>query len=142
MTGWLGVRNYMRPGYIQVGAASATASEYGSLITPGLDIPDGVSVDLLVTFRGATYNDPSPNRIMLGLFPKGVQGVNISNMPNVTQRVYVPFGIGHQKWVEFSVIVQNATNASALTFSLPEEWVENGAVQAGRFYLDDIVVSY
>lgn len=142
MTGWLGVRNYMRPGYIQLGAASATASEYGSLITPGLDIPDGKTVDLLITFRGATYNDPAPDRILLGLFPKGVQGVNIANILNVTQRVYVPFEIGHQKWVEFSVIVQNATNQSALVISLPEDWRQNDVVQAARFYIDDIVVSY
>ncbi|NCC89467.1 MAG: hypothetical protein EOM01_03820 [Spirochaetia bacterium] len=142
MTGWMGLRNYMRPGYIQIGAASATASEYGSLITPGLEIPDGVTVDLLVTFRGATYNDPAPDRIMLGLYPKGVSGINISNVHNVTQRAYVPFVIGHQKWVEFSVIVQNATNESALSISFPEDWVQNDAVQAGRFYIDDIVVSY
>ncbi|MBF6629391.1 MAG: BACON domain-containing protein [Proteiniphilum sp.] len=142
MTGWLGLRNYMRPGYIQLGAASATAKEYGSLLTPGLDIPDGVTVDIQVTFRGATYNDPSPDRIMLGLYPKGVQGINLSNIQNVTQREYVPFEIGHQKWVEFSVIIQNATNESALAISLPEEWVQSDAVQAARYYIDDIVVSY
>lgn len=142
MTGWLGVRNYMRPGYIQLGAASATANEYGSLITPRLDIPEGETVDLLVTFRGATYNDPSPPRILLGLFPHGVQGINISNISNVTEKVYIPFEIGHQRWVEFSCIIQNATNASAVAISLPEEWAQDGVVQAARFYVDDIVVSY
>lgn len=142
MTGWMGLRNYMRPGYIQIGAASATGNEYGSLLTPGLEIPDGETVDLLITFRGATYNDPSPDRIMLGLYPKDVAGINISNVQNVTQREYVPFEIGHQKWVEFSCIVKNATNESALAISFPEEWVQNDAVQAGRFYIDDIVVSY
>lgn len=142
MTGWLGVRNYMRPGYIQLGAASATANEYGSLITPGLDIPEGETVDLFITFKGATYNDPSPPRILLGLFPKGVQGINISNMPNVTQKVYIPFEIGRQRWVEFSCIIENATNQSAVAISLPEEWAQNGVVQAARFYIDDIVISY
>ncbi|WP_294079411.1 BACON domain-containing protein [Proteiniphilum sp. UBA5384] len=142
MTNWLGVRNYMRPGYIQLGAASATSTEYGSLITPGLDIPEGEKVDLIVTFKGATYNDPSPKKILLGLFPKGVEGIKVANISSMTQKVYVPFEIGHQKWVEFSCIIENATNQSAIAFSLPEDWVQDGAVQAGRFYIDDIVVSY
>lgn len=142
MTGWLGLRNYMRPGYIQLGAASATANEYGSLITPGLDIPEGSTVDLSVTFKGATYNDPSPPKILLGLFPKGVSGITTSNISSVTQRVYIPFEIPHQRWVEFSCVIENATNQSAISISLPEDWVQDGVVQAGRFYIDDIVVSY
>ena len=142
MTNWLGVRNYMRPGYIQMGAASATAAEYGSLITPGLDIPEGEKVDLIVTFKGATYNDPSPKKILLGLFPKGVEGIKVANISSMTQRVNVPFEIGHQKWIEFSCIIENATNQSAIAFSLPEDWVQDGVVQAGRFYIDDIEVSY
>lgn len=141
MEGWLGYRNYMRPGYIQLGATATTDKEFGSLITPGLNIPSGKRYDILVQFKGAKYNSPSVDKIMFALYPKGQTGFNIADLPKMSEKIYVPFEIGYQNWGDFSGVVQNATDESALLISFPDYWVET-SVKAGRAYIDDIVVIY
>ncbi|MBL1410170.1 BACON domain-containing protein [Sphingobacterium faecale] len=142
LEGWLGVRNYMRPGYIQLGAASATATEFGSILTPALPIPTGENKDLLVTFKAALYNNPGPSSILVGLFPKAVQGVTLANINSLTNKVSIPFNVATMKWIEVSCVIKAATNASALTIMLPEDTNQNGTVQASRLYIDDIIVTY
>lgn len=145
LDGWYGLRNYMRPGYLQLGAASATDQQFGSVITPGLDIPNGMTYDVMVTFKGAKYNAPAPDRLVLGLFSKNTQGLSYTDMINVDVKktmVEIPFEIGYQSWGTFSSVVENATSASALFISLPESMYVSGAVQAGRAYVDDIVIIY
>lgn len=142
MENWLGVRNYMRPGYIQLGAASATSTEFGSILSPALDIPTGENKDLLVTFKAALYNTPYPSSILVGLFPKAVQGVTLTNINTLTSKTSIPFVVATMKWVEVSCVIKGATNASALAIMLPEDTNQNGTVQASRLYIDDIIISY
>lgn len=141
MENWAGVRNYMRPGYIQLGAASATADEYGSLITPTLNLPPG-TFDLLVQFRLGIYIQPAPQQLVVALIPANSDGVKISNYNTITSKVQVPVTIPAYKWVNYSCVIKNATNASALAIALPESLNQGGAVQAGRIYVDDINVDY
>ena len=142
LLGWLGYRNYMRPGYLQLGAASATDNQFGSLISPGLNIPAGKSYDIEVKFKMALYNAPAPERLMLGLYPKDVTGLDISSLSKITQKVYIPSKISFQKWVDVSCVIPNATSNTALLISLPEDIVQNNIVQAARIYVDDIEVTY
>lgn len=143
MDGWLGFRNYMRPGYIQLGATAATANEYGSLISPGLAIPPGQTYDILVTLKIGLYTDPYPSRLLVGLYPNGIEGLRTGDdVSNITQKTYIPATIGFHRWVEVSCVVPNANSNSALLISLPEELAQNGVVQAARIYIDDIVVTY
>ena len=141
MENWTGVRNYMRPGYIQLGAASATADEYGSLITPPLNLPQG-TFDLLVQFKLAVYIQPAPQQIVAGLIPRNTEGVKISNYNTITSKVQVPVNIPALKWVDYTCVIKNATNASGLVITLPEELNQGGAVQAGRIYVDALNISY
>jgi hypothetical protein len=141
MEDWRGVRNYMRPGYIQLGATSATADEYGSLITPGLDLPAGTH-DLLVEFKLGIYNAPYPDKMVVGLIPKGTDLLRISNYSTITNRAQVPVDFPAYKWVSYSCVIKNATNASSVVIALPEELNQGGAVQASRIYVDDIKVTY
>jgi hypothetical protein len=141
MENWAGVRNYMRPGYIQLGAASATADEYGSLITPTLNLPAG-TFDVLVQFRLGIYVQPAPQQIVVGLIPQNTDGVKISNYNTITSKVQIPVTIPALKWVNYSCVVKNATNGSALAIALPESLNQGGAVQASRIYVDAINVYY
>jgi len=127
MEDWRGVRNYMRPGYIQLGATSATADEYGSL---------------LVEFKLGIYNAPYPNKMVVGLIPKGTELLRINNYSTVTNRAELPVDFPAYKWVSYSCVIKNATNASCLVIALPEELNQGGAVQASRIYVDDIKVTY
>lgn len=142
MENWFGLRNYMRTGYIQLGAASSTASEFGSLISPALALPIGSTQDLLVTFRAAIYNNPAPESILVGLVPKNTDGIKTTNISVISNKESLPINIMHQTWVNITCVVKNATNTSSLVISLPEELNQGGAVQAGRLYIDDIVVTY
>lgn len=142
LQGWLGLRNYMRPGYLQLGATSATDNQFGSLISPGLDIPAGQSYDIHVKLKIGLYNDPVPERLMVGLYPKDITGLNTNDLSRIIEKVYIPSKIGFHRWVEVSCVVPNATNNMALLLSLPEELLQNNVVQAGRIYVDDIEVSY
>lgn len=143
LAGWLGYRNYMRPGYLQLGAASATADQFGSLMSPPLDIPAGESYDIHVKFKMALYVDPVPERLMVGLFPKGDgDGLNASNLSRVTEKMYIPAKIPYQKWVDVDCVIPNATNNVLLLFSIPDELLQNNAVQASRIFIDEIEVTY
>ncbi|ACU05965.1 BACON domain-containing protein [Pedobacter heparinus] len=139
---WLGVRNYMRPGYLQLGATSATATEFGSIITPGLALGAGETKDILVTFKVAFYNAPFPSSVLVGLFPKSVLGVNIANLNLLTNKESIPLEMNTLTWVEVSCVIKNATNASSLAILLPESTNQAGTVQASRLYIDDIIVTY
>lgn len=139
---WLGLRNYMRPGYIQLGATGATGTEFGSLISPGLSLADGEKKDILVTFKAAIYDSPYPSSVRVGLFPKGVVGVNINNFNLVSNKENIPLEIRSQSWVEVSCVIKDATNASSLAIMLPEDTNQGGTVQASRLYIDDIIVTY
>ncbi|UAY56956.1 BACON domain-containing protein [Arachidicoccus terrestris] len=141
MENWSGVRNYMRPGYIQLGAASATGAEFGSLISPKLPLPTG-NFDLLVSFKIATYNQPVPNELVVGLMPGNPTGVTVSNFNTITAKNILPVNIPMQKWVEYTCIIKNATNASGLVITLPESLANGGTVGAARIYVDDVKVSY
>lgn len=141
MENWTGVRNYMRPGYIQLGAASATGDEYGSLISPPLNLPAG-NFDVLVHFKLGIYNQPAPDKIVVGLIPKNTAAVEIGNYNTITGKVQVPVDIPALKWVDFTCVIRNATNESALVISLPEELNQGGAVQASRIYVDAINAYY
>ena len=141
MENWTGVRNYMRPGYIQLGATSATADEYGSLITPTLNLPSG-TFDLLVQFKLGVYNQPAPQQLVVGLVPKNTEAVKISTYATISSKVQLPVAIPSLKWVNFSCVIKNATNQSALVIALPEDLNQGGAVQASRIYVDAINVSY
>lgn len=141
MENWTGTRNYMRPGYIQLGAASATADEYGCLITPPLNLPAG-TFDLFVQFRLGIYTQPAPEKIVVGLIPKNTEGVEIGNYNTITSKVQLPVTIPALKWVNYSCVIKDATGESGLVISLPEELNQGGAVQAGRIYVDAINVYY
>jgi len=141
MDGWYGVRNYMRPGYIQLGAASATATEYGSIITPALNLPAG-QYDLLVKFKAAIYNQPAPTNFTVGLVPKNTEAIKIDNYNTITSKVSVPFNIAAMKWVDITCVIKNATDGYCLTITLPAELNQGGAVQASRMYIDNINISY
>lgn len=138
---WSGVRNYMRPGYIQLGSASATGDEFGSIISPKLNLPAG-SYDLLVTFRLGLYNQPTPGQLTVGLIQGSPDGIDISNFNTIASKTIVPVDFPLQKWVEFTCIIKNATNASSLVITLPESIANAGTVGAARVYVDDIKVSY
>lgn len=139
---WLGLRNYMRPGYIQLGATSATGVEFGSIISPGLALANGETKDILVSFKVAFYNSPYPPSVLVGLFPKGVIGVNLNNLNLLTNRESIPLAIAQQTWVNVSCVIKNATNASSIAILLPEDTNQGGTVQASRIYIDEIKVTY
>ena len=141
MENWTGVRNYMRPGYIQLGAASATAAEFGSLISPKLDLPAG-KFDVLVSFKLAIYDQPSPSDLVVGLVPNTPEGITTSNFNTITGKNIIPVTFSAQKWVEFTCIIKEATNASSLVITLPESLVNAGTVGASRIYVDDIKLTY
>lgn len=141
MENWAGVRNYMRPGYIQLGAASATGQEYGSIITPTLDLPAG-KFDLLVRFKAAIYIQPVPATFVVGLIPKNSISVKTDNFNTITSKQSLSFTIPEQKWVEYSCVIKDATSNSSLVVTLPEDLYQNGAVQGGRLYIDDINIYY
>ncbi len=143
LSGWLGYRNYMRPGYLQLGAASATADQFGSLMSPPLNIPVGQTYDIQVKLKMALYTAPAPERLMVGLFPiGGGDGLNAGNLSKITGKTYIPANIPYQKWVDVDCVVPNATSNTVLLISLPEELLQNNAVQAARIYIDDIEVTY
>lgn len=141
MENWYGLRNYMRPGYIQLGAASPTAQEFGSIISPRLDLPAG-SYDVLVSFRVAIYNQPAPSELLVGLIGEGATGITISNIGSITAKSYLPVDLPTLQWADYTCIINGATNTSALVITLPESVANGSTVGASRIYIDDIKVSY
>ena len=141
MDGWTGYRNYMLPGYIQLGAASSTAGEYGSLVSPALNLPGG-TYDLLVTFKLAIYKDPAPDKIVVGLIASGSSGITTSTYSSITNSTAVPISMAAMQWFDFSCVVKNATSASSLVITLPSSLVSGGVVGPARIYVDDIKVAY
>ena len=141
MESWSGVRNYMRPGYIQLGSASSTGSEFGSLISPALNLPSG-NFDLLISFKLGIYNQPAPHELVVGLITGNPTGITTDNYTSITSENIIPVNFSAQQWVEFTCIVKNATRTSSLVITLPESIANAGTVGGARIYVDDIKVSY
>jgi len=78
----------------------------------------------------------------VGLVPKNTDGIKTTNINVISSKESLPINISYQTWVNITCVVKNATDASSLVISLPEELNQGGVVQAGRLYIDDIVVTY
>ncbi len=155
MTGWTGYSNYMRPGYIQLGTASTnTLGQPGSLVSPTFLIPEGVS-DLLLTLRVGTWTTHH-DQLEAGICTKhdGVYTwVNESNYTSryinaVKCRAYADVSaIALNKWYDYSFVLPcsglSTSSAFSIYITVPEAcWNEDGSIDAGRIYVDDIQLVY
>lgn len=148
LDGWYGLRNYMRPGYMQLGATTATVTsagvwEYGCIITPGLDIPAGEKRDIFIQFKVALV-DYLVSEMMAGLYPKNTQGITDQNIGNMIRKTYLPLMTDITgSWIEYSCVVENASNDYGMVLSISDNWTdENNLIKVGRLYIDDLTVTY
>ncbi len=149
MTDWTGYRNYMRPGYLQLGAASGNSDgQPGSIISPKFTWPAACN-HVLVTFKIATWATDCPNEGMVGLTKKH-DGIWMNVHPtrftsDTKNKYYYAVGEVNNVWSEVSVVIAKVDGLSdpAVYFAASDNWWGGGnAVPGGRFYIDDIKVVY